>query len=125
MTSVKQAENHDSPELAAALEARRAQRALSQNSESFIRTHGPMSTATSDPLPFCVWTTIAVLAWLLTPPLVVTAFGLFGLKAYISARRKGLKESKCVLGDTRIVIFYLALCTLAGFTGTIMALSNF
>ncbi len=72
--------------------------------------------STYDPLRLCVYTTIALLAWLLGP-VVVVAFGAAGFLGYRSARRAGLLRSKCVLRDTRLVLGYLALAVLAGGLG--------
>lgn len=67
-----------------------------------------------DPLRLCVYTTIAALAWLLTPALVVAAFSGVALAAYFRARRAGLVKSRCKLGDTRLVMIYLGLLFLLG-----------
>lgn len=62
----------------------------------------------SDPLRLCVFATVALLAWL-TGPVAVAAFAVLGLVGYVRARRAGLLRSRCALGDTRLVIAYLAL----------------
>jgi hypothetical protein len=62
--------------------------------------------ATYDPLRFCIFTTVALLAWLLGP-LAVLGFSGLGFWAYASARRKGLLRSKCLLRDTRLTMAYL------------------
>jgi hypothetical protein len=67
-----------------------------------------------DPLRLCVYTTIAALAWLLTPALVVAGFSGVALAAYWRARRNGLVRSRCKLGDTRLVMTYLGLLFVAG-----------
>jgi hypothetical protein len=67
-----------------------------------------------DPLRLCIYTTVALLAWVLTPPLVVALFGGLGAFAYIRARREGLRRSRCWLRDTRLVIAYLGAAFLAG-----------
>ncbi|HYN99021.1 MAG TPA: hypothetical protein VEU28_05050 [Actinomycetota bacterium] len=54
-----------------------------------LRPGGPVQ----DPLRLCIFTTIALLAWLLTPPLVVTFFAGMGLLAYARAYRAGLKST--------------------------------
>lgn len=72
-----------------------------------------------DPLRLCVYTTIALLAWVLGP-VVVVAFALAGFGAYASARRAGLERSKCVLRDTRLVLAYLALTAAAGAAGVVL-----
>jgi hypothetical protein len=67
-----------------------------------------------DPFQLCVYTTVAVLAWLLTPAAVVALFSGVALVAYLRARRAGLVKSKCKLGDTRLVMAYLTVAFLAG-----------
>ena len=76
-------------------------------------------TEPPDPLRLCVYTTIALLAWLVGP-LVVVAFGAAGVAAYVSARRAGLTRSKCVLRDTRLVVAYLGLAAVAGAAGVVL-----
>ena len=81
-------------------------------------THEPEATGRTapDPLRLCVYTTVALLAWLLGP-VVVVAFAVMGFAAYRAARRAGLERSKCVLRDTRLVLAYLAVAVLAGAAG--------
>lgn len=67
-----------------------------------------------DPLRLCIYSTIGLLAWLLTPALVVAFFSGIALTAYFKARRAGLVKSRCKLGDTRLVMAYLAVLFLAG-----------
>lgn len=69
-----------------------------------------------DPLRLCIYATIALLGWLLGPVALVF-FAVLGFAGYVRARRAGLKESKCFLRDTRLVLAYLALLTLAGVGG--------
>lgn len=61
-----------------------------------------------DPVRFCVFTTIALLAWAFGPPVVVLVASAFGLWAYGHAWRHGLRETKCFLRDPRIAMAYLA-----------------
>ncbi len=68
-----------------------------------------MSSKPYDPLRFCIFTTIALLAWLLSPPVAVLLMSALGLAAYLKAWRGGLRRSKCVLGDVRLVVGYLGL----------------
>ena len=75
-----------------------------------------MTSATYDPLRLCVYATIALLAWVFGP-VVVVVFAAVGFAAYWRARRAGLSRSKCVLKDTRLVLAYLALVGLAGLGG--------
>jgi hypothetical protein len=67
-----------------------------------------------DPLPLCIYTTIGVISWIITPPLTVAIFGALGVAGYVRARRRGLARSRCKLGDTRLVIAYLAAVAAAG-----------
>ena len=46
------------------------------------------------------------------------AFGTIGVVAYARARRKGLAKSRCKLGDTRLVIAYLAIAGSVGIAVT-------
>jgi len=75
-----------------------------------------------DPVRFCALTTVALLAWLVTPPVVITVTAGLGLWAYMRARRHGLTRSRCLLGDTRLVIGYLALAFLLGGALTVRGL---
>ena len=65
--------------------------------------------AVFDPFRLCVYTTVGLLAWLLTPAVVVATFSGVALVSYYRARRQGLVRSRCKLGDTRLVMGYLAL----------------
>jgi hypothetical protein len=75
-----------------------------------------------DPLRLCIYATIAVLAWLIGPA-VVLIFAAVGFVAYWRARRAGLTRSRCVLRDTRLVLGYLGLIALAAAIG--LAVSAF
>jgi len=77
-----------------------------------------------DPLRFCIFTTIALLSWVLSPPVVVAALGGVGLWAYARARRQGLLQSRCILGDTRLVMAYLAAACLLGIVVTVRGLAS-
>ncbi len=69
----------------------------------------PVSAETPfDPLRLCVFTTVALISWLVGP-VAVAAFAVLGLLGYVRARRAGLRRSRCILRDTRLVIGYLAL----------------
>jgi hypothetical protein len=76
-----------------------------------------------DPLRLCVATTVALLAWLLTPPLTVLLVATAALIAYARARRAGLLSSRCKLGDTRLVMAYLVLAAMAGAVGVAVRLT--
>ena len=66
----------------------------------------------------CVYTTVALLTWVLGPAVVV-AFAALGFAGYRRARRAGLTRSKCVLRDTRLVLGYLALVGLSALAGVV------
>lgn len=75
-----------------------------------------------DPLRLCIYTTIALISWLITPPLTMAIFGTIGVLGYVRARRRGLVASRCFLGDTRLVIAYLAILAVVGAGLTVMKL---
>ena len=77
-----------------------------------------------DPLRLCVFTTVAILAWVLSPPIAVMAFSAVGLWGYFRARRAGLLRSRCLLGDTRLVMVYLGLAFAAAAFFAIRNLSD-
>ena len=59
-----------------------------------------------DPLRLCVFSTVALLGWLLGPWALVV-FASAAVVGYARARRAGLLRSRCKLGDTRLVLAYL------------------
>ena len=59
-----------------------------------------------DPLRLCVYTTVALIACVLGP-IAVAAFAAVAITGYSKARRAGLLQSRCKLGDTRLVLAYL------------------
>lgn len=63
-------------------------------------------TSTGDPLRLCVFTTVALLTWVVGPAAVAVLAGL-GFAGYLRARRAGLTSSRCILRDTRLVLAYL------------------
>lgn len=66
-----------------------------------------------DPLRLCVFATIALITCI-AGPLSLLAFSIVAIKGYTKARRAGLMQSRCKLGDTRNVLAYLvALAVLA------------
>ena len=78
----------------------------------------PVPTPTSfDPIRFCVYTTVALLAWLVSPPVMVMVMSGLGLWAYARAVRGGLTRSKCVLRNPRLVLLYLGAVFTAGAVG--------
>jgi hypothetical protein len=70
---------------------------------------GAPPTAAHDPLRFCVFTTVALIAWVAGAPAAVLLTSGLGIGAYWRARRDGVLRSRCVLGDTRLVLLYLAI----------------
>ena len=72
-----------------------------------------------DPIRFCVFTTVALMAWGLGPPFVVTLMSGLGLWAYAQAWRRGLRTSKCVLRDARLVMGYLGAAFVVGLVFTV------
>ena len=103
--------------LAAAQEAREAQAALAADGAHPRPIPPP---AIPDPLPLCVYTTVALIAWLVTPALTAACFGALGFRAYWRAWRAGLRRSDCILRDPRLVMLYLGLVTAAGVMWTVL-----
>jgi len=79
---------------------------------------GLEKAATYDPLRLCIFATVAALGWLLGPVALLGFAGL-GFVGYWRARRAGLKTSKCVLRDTRLVLGYLAVLGVAAAWGIV------
>ena len=77
---------------------------------------GRARRAPDDPLRLCVFTTVALLAWLLGP-VVVASLAALGFVGYRRARRAGLTTSRCILGDTRLVLAYLGTVGLVALVG--------
>ena len=71
-----------------------------------------------DPLKLCIFTTVALLAWILGP-FAVLAFALLGLAGYWKAHRAGLTRSRCYLRDVRLVLAYLSVITFAALAGCV------
>ncbi|MEI8057915.1 MAG: hypothetical protein WCI29_10960 [Actinomycetes bacterium] len=61
-----------------------------------------------DPLRLCIYTTVALIAWILGP-FAVLGFAILGLAGYWRAHQAGLTRSRCYLGDVRLVLAYLGL----------------
>ena len=76
-----------------------------------------------DPLRLCIFATVALLGWVLGPVALVFFAGL-GVVGYWKARRAGLLRSRCLLGDTRIVLVYLGALALVGVAGVAVAVSS-
>jgi hypothetical protein len=70
--------------------------------------------ALADPLRFCIFTTVALIAWVFGPPLAVVLMSGLGLWAYGRAWQRGLRRSKCLLRDARLVLLYLGVAFVAG-----------
>ena len=64
--------------------------------------------ASFDPLRYCVYTTIALLAWLVSAPVMMMVMSGIGFYMYARAIRGGLTRSKCLLRSPRLVLLYLA-----------------
>lgn len=62
--------------------------------------------STYDPLRLCVNATVALLTCILGP-IALLAFAVMAIAGYAKARRAGVMRSRCVLGDTRVVLGYL------------------
>ena len=105
----------ESPALAEAREARKAQEELAAMGER----PQPVPPAVRDPLSLCVYATVALLGWIFTPALMAAVFGVLGLYAYARAWRAGLRRSDCVLRDPRLVMLYLGLLGTAGLGWTL------
>ena len=71
-------------------------------------------TVPFDPIRLCVYTTIALLAWIVSAPVMMLAMSALGLVAYRRAMRDGLTRSTCVLRKPRLVLFYLGSVFVAG-----------
>lgn len=75
--------------------------------------------APGDPLRLCIFATVALLGWLLGPIALVVFAGV-GFLGYARARRAGLLASRCKLGDTRLVLLYLALLVTTGLLALVL-----
>ncbi len=101
----------------AALEAARQAREALATLKAESRPEGPAPVAVDDPLRYCTWATLALLAWILTPPLVLVWFSLLGAWRYYRALRAGRLTTRCWLRDTRIALAYLIALALMGAGG--------
>ena len=81
----------------------------------------PMPGQVFDPLRYCIFTTIALIAWLLGPAIAVLLTSALGIGAYWRAWRAGLTRSRCVLGDTRLVMLYLVVAFVAASASLVLA----
>jgi hypothetical protein len=73
-------------------------------------------SAARDPLRLCVVSTVALLGWL-AGPFALALFAGLAFAGYWRARRAGLLRSRCLLGDTRIVLVYLGVLMVAAGVG--------
>lgn len=80
-------------------------------------------TAPFDPLRLCIFATVAALGWLLGP-FALLFFAILGLVGYAKARSAGLLKSRCLLGDTRIVIAYLGTLAAAAGVGVVLVVQR-
>ncbi|HET9211813.1 MAG TPA: hypothetical protein VFR03_15520 [Thermoanaerobaculia bacterium] len=106
----------ETPELLRAREAREAQGTLAAEG---VRPRPIPPPAISDPLPLCVYATVALLAWIFTPALAAAVLGAVAFRAYWKSWRAGLRRSDCVLRDPRLVMLYLGLIVAAGAAFTV------
>jgi hypothetical protein len=109
----------ETPELLRARQAREAQATLAAEG---ARPRPIPPPAIPDPLPLCVYATVALLAWILTPALVAAVFGAVAFHAYWKSWRAGLRRSDCLLRDPRLVMLYLGLIAAAGAAFTVLRL---
>jgi hypothetical protein len=69
-----------------------------------------------DPLKLCVFTTVALLAWIFGP-FAVLLFAILGLAGYWKAHQAGLTRTRCYLRDVRLVLAYLGVIALVALAG--------
>jgi len=81
-------------------------------------TSGTLAEAPFDPLRLCIFTTVALLAWVFGP-FAVLVFASLGLAGYWKAHRAGLTRSRCYLRDVRLVLLYLGVISAAALAGSI------
>jgi uncharacterized membrane protein len=85
---------------------------------------GNPAAAAFDPLRFCIFTTVALLAWIAGAAFTVMVMSGLGIVAYGRAMRAGLTSSRCVLGDTRLVMLYLGVAFISGAAGVVRAIAG-
>lgn len=78
-------------------------------------TGGP---SVPDPLRYCIWATLALLALLLSPGVLLIWFGGLGFWRYRRAHRAGLRTTECWLREPRWAMLYLAVLALVGMVVT-------
>lgn len=89
---------------------------------SRLRIGEPRATRDLDPLRYCVYTTIALIAWAITPPAAVVWLSGLGLWGYGRAWRGGARRSRCLLHDMRLVFAYLGAAFALGFVFVVRSL---
>lgn len=109
----------ETPELTRARQAREAQGTLAAEG---ARPRPIPPPAIPDPLPLCVYATVALLAWIFTPALMAAVFGAIAFRAYWKSWRAGLRRSDCLLRDPRLVMLYLGLIVVSGTAFTVLKL---
>jgi hypothetical protein len=82
----------------------------------------PPPARVKDPLPYCIYTTVCLICWVVSPSLAITFFAGLALRKYWKAWCAGLSESDCLLGDPRRVMIYLGTLMLAGIGYTLWRL---
>ncbi|HWJ13937.1 MAG TPA: hypothetical protein VNS10_09370 [Gemmatimonadaceae bacterium] len=85
---------------------------------------GSATTVPFDPIRLCVYTTIALLAWLVSPPVMLMAMSALGIAGYVRAMRAGLTKSKCVLREPRLVLVYLGSAFVAGAAAIVLRIAR-
>lgn len=78
----------------------------------------PAEDAPFDPLKLCIFSTVALLGWIFGP-FALLVFAGIAFAGYWKAHQAGLRRSRCYLRDTRLVLAYLALLTIAGLAGAV------
>jgi len=74
----------------------------------------PAPPSTLDPIRYCVYTTVALLAWLVSPPVMVMAMSGLGLWAYWRACAAGSREANACFGIRGSSCFISEPCSPAG-----------
>jgi hypothetical protein len=74
----------------------------------------PRTNPKAEPLRLCIYTTIALLAFVLSPPVVLVWMAGLGVWGYVAVWRSGVRSSRCWLRDVRLVLVYLGLSLALG-----------
>ncbi len=77
-----------------------------------------------DPIRFCIFTTVALIAWACGPPFAVMLMSGLGLWAYADAWHRGLRQSKCFLRDPRLIMAYLGTAFVLGLIFTVRSIAQ-